>query len=108
MHRANTYILINLLCLLTTCMQTACAQKNTPINGYDFSPVTKKVQGWIDSGYYNGASLIVAKDDKIIYRNYFGNYTPETVAYIASAGKWLAAATIAAIVDKGKLSWDDK
>jgi CubicO group peptidase (beta-lactamase class C family) len=29
------------------------------------------------------------------------------VVYIASAGKWLAAATIAAVVDEGKLSWDD-
>jgi CubicO group peptidase (beta-lactamase class C family) len=30
------------------------------------------------------------------------------VVHIASAGKWLAAATIAAVVEEGKLSWDDK
>ncbi|WP_114778477.1 alpha/beta fold hydrolase [Botryobacter ruber] len=75
---------------------------------YDFSPVTRKVQGWVDNGYYTGASLIVVKDDQVVYENYFGNYTPETVVYIASAGKWLAAATIAAVVDEGKLSWEDK
>ena len=36
-----------------------------------------------------------------------GIILPETEVYIASAGKWLAAATLAAVVDEGKLSWDD-
>ena len=75
---------------------------------YDFTPVEQKINGWIDSGYYNGASLIIAKDNNVVYKNYFGSYKPETVVFIASAGKWLAAATIAAIVDEGKLSWNDK
>lgn len=75
---------------------------------YDFSSVQNKIQGWIDSGYYKGASVIIVKDNQTIYQNYFGNYKPETIAYIASAGKWLAAATIAAVVDEGKLSWNDK
>ena len=39
---------------------------------------------------------------------HFGSYTPQTEEYIASAGKWLAAATIAAVVDRGLLSWDDR
>ncbi len=71
---------------------------------YNFSSITNKIQGWVDSGYYPGASIIIAKDNKVIYEKYFGNYTPQTVAHIASAGKWLAAATIAGIVDEGKLS----
>jgi CubicO group peptidase (beta-lactamase class C family) len=75
---------------------------------YDFSYLQQKIQSWVDSGYYNGASIIIAKDNKVIYKNYFGNYKPETVVFIASAGKWLAAATIAAVVDKGKISWNDK
>ena len=75
---------------------------------FDCSPLTRKIQGWIDSGYYNGASIIIAKDNKIICKGYFGNYQPGTVAYIASAGKWLAAATIATLVDEGKLNWNDK
>jgi len=75
---------------------------------YDFSPIENKIKSWVDSGYYPGASVIIAKDNKIIYEKYFGNYKPETVAYIASAGKWLAAAAIAAVVDEGKLTWDDK
>lgn len=74
---------------------------------YDFSYVDRKIQGWVDSGYYKGSSIIVLKDNQVIHQKYYGNYNAGTVAYVASAGKWLAAATIAAIVDEGKLSWDD-
>ena len=84
------------------------AQSKKAGSQYDFTSVTKKIQSWIDSGYYTGASIIIVKDHHTIYKNYFGNYKPETVAYVASAGKWLAAATIAALVDEGKLNWDDK
>jgi CubicO group peptidase (beta-lactamase class C family) len=73
----------------------------------DFSPVTAQIESWVSKGYYPGASLIVYKDAKLVYEKYFGTYKPETVAFIASAGKWLAAATIASVVDEGKLSWDD-
>lgn len=75
---------------------------------YDTSAIQRRIQSWLDSGYYQGASIVVVKDDKIIYKHYFGTYQPSTVVFIASAGKWLAAATIAALVDEGKLSWNDK
>lgn len=75
---------------------------------FDFSALQQKISGWVDSGYYPGASIVVVKDNRVLYEQYFGSYRPETVAYIASAGKWLAAATIAAVVDEGKLSWEDK
>lgn len=87
---------------------TVAQTTNIKKASYDFSIVHQKIQGWVDSGYYNGASIIIAKDNKVIYKKYFGNYTPATVAFIASAGKWLAAATIASLVDMGKLKWDDK
>ena len=74
---------------------------------YDFAYLDRKIQGWVDSGYYKGSSIIVVKDNQVIHKKCYGNYSAGTVAYIASAGKWLAAATIAAVVDEGKLSWDD-
>ena len=74
---------------------------------YDFSYMDRKITGWVDSGYYKGASIIIVKDNRVIHKKYFGTYNPQSVAYIASAGKWLAAATVAAVVDEGKLSWDD-
>ncbi|MVM36744.1 serine hydrolase [Spirosoma sp. HMF3257] len=77
-------------------------------SAYDFEPITRQIQQWVDKRYYPGASMLVIKDDKLIYERYFGSYTPKNQVYIASAGKWLAAATIAAVVDEGKLSWDDQ
>ncbi|MEI6276585.1 MAG: serine hydrolase domain-containing protein [Prolixibacteraceae bacterium] len=75
---------------------------------YDFTAIDQEIQSWVDSGYYSGAGLIIAKDNQIIVDSCYGNYTIDTVVYIASAGKWLAAATIAAVVDGGTLSWNDR
>jgi CubicO group peptidase (beta-lactamase class C family) len=74
---------------------------------YDFSPITERIQGWMDSHYYPGAGLLVAKDNQVIYESCFGDFTPDTVVLIASSGKWLAAATIMSLVDDGILSLDD-
>ena len=67
-----------------------------------------KVKSWVDSGYYNGVATRIIKDGKVFFENYYGGYSDTTTLHVASAGKWVAAATIAAIVDEGKLSWDDK
>ncbi len=98
--------------LILVCVGSKTFAQTTEIkmvgNRYNFSPIENKIQGWIDSDYYSGAAIFIAKDDTVMLEKYFGNYTPSTVAYIASAGKWLAAAAIAAVVDEGKLGWDDK
>jgi CubicO group peptidase (beta-lactamase class C family) len=88
--------------------QQLSAQISTKNTTYDFSPLQNKIQSCIDSGYYPGASIIIAKDNQIIYKKYFGNYTPQTVAFFASAGKCQAAAKISDFVDEGKLSLIDK
>ncbi len=77
------------------------------IGADDFAAVTSRVQGWVDRGYYSGAAMLVAKDNQVIYARCFGNYTAETEVLIASAGKWLAAATMMSLVDEGKLALDD-
>jgi CubicO group peptidase (beta-lactamase class C family)/pimeloyl-ACP methyl ester carboxylesterase len=102
MIKTCLHILLTVLLLLKVTALEAQGNK------YDFSLVDRKIKSWVDSGYHSGASLMVAHKNQIIYEKYFGSYQPETVAYIASAGKWLAAATIAAVVDEGKLSWDDE
>lgn len=75
---------------------------------YDFAPAAEKIKSWVKKGVYPGASLLVVRNNKVIYWRYFGRYRPDTVVYIASSGKWLAAATIAALVDEGKLAWNDR
>jgi CubicO group peptidase (beta-lactamase class C family) len=77
------------------------------VGEYDFLSVNSQIQNWVDSGYYDGASILVVKDSQVVLEKYFGKYTPETQVYIASAGKWLAAATIATLVSERRLSWND-
>lgn len=74
---------------------------------YDFAPMDSLISGWIKRGYYPGASIVLVKNDTVLFEKQYGAYTPDTEVYIASAGKWLAAAAIAAVVDETKLSWDD-
>jgi pimeloyl-ACP methyl ester carboxylesterase/CubicO group peptidase (beta-lactamase class C family) len=72
-----------------------------------FPLITKRVQSWVDRGYYPGCSVWIAQGDKVLYERIFGSNTADTEVYIASAGKWLASAAILAVVDEGKLSLDD-
>jgi CubicO group peptidase (beta-lactamase class C family)/alpha-beta hydrolase superfamily lysophospholipase len=74
----------------------------------DFSAMTRRIDTWVERGYYKGAAMVVVKGGRTIYEKTFGNCTPNTVVLIASAGKWLAAATIASVVDQGRLSWGDR
>jgi len=102
------YFVRTVLVLIFSQLTLAQAQQIKSIKKYDLSLLDRKLQGWVDSGYYPGASVLIVRNNQTIFEKYYGNYKPETVAFIASAGKWLAAATIAAVVDDGKLNWDDK
>lgn len=74
---------------------------------YNFTPLDSLIEGWMDKGYYPGASVCVVKDGKIVFEKSYGAYTPDTQVYVASAGKWVAAAVVAAVVDRTALDWDD-
>jgi CubicO group peptidase (beta-lactamase class C family)/pimeloyl-ACP methyl ester carboxylesterase len=107
-HCRIIIIVFGFLFFLTIgCQSVKHSKKNEKIV-YDFSPIKTRLESWVDKGYYPGASILITKNNQVVYEDYFGNYKPETVVYIASAGKWLAAATVAAVVEEGKLSWDDK
>lgn len=81
--------------------------QQTANSHYDFSGIDKRVQGWVDRDYYPGAAVLIVKSNRVVYERCFGSYKPDTVVFIASSGKWLAAATIMSLVDEGKLSLDD-
>ncbi len=74
---------------------------------FDFTSVESRVGNWVQRGYYPGAAVLIAKDNQVCYEKCFGSYQPDTEVFIASAGKWLAAATLMTLVDEGKLSLDD-
>ena len=35
---------------------------------YDFSSLDSVIQGWVDKGYYPGASICVVKNDTVIFQ----------------------------------------
>ncbi len=69
--------------------------------------VTERLESWVKQGFYNGCSVWVAQGDRVLLKQSFGDHDADRETYIASAGKWLGAATILALVDKGRLSLDD-
>lgn len=98
------------LLLLTICL-LACTSRKTnpshPVRAYHFEPLDSLIATWIEKDYYPGAAIQIAGKDSLLFEKYYGTYTPATQVYIASAGKWMAAAAVAAIVDQTDLSWDD-
>jgi len=87
--------------LLALCAGSASAQN------WDFSETTTMMQQALSSVPLNGATLVVMKDEVPIYSEYFGNHQASTREPIASASKWLSAATIAALIDAGQMRMDD-
>lgn len=74
---------------------------------YNFAPLDSIITGWIDKEYYPGAAICVVRDDSIIFWKNYKEFTPDTKVYVASAGKWVAAAVIGAVVDRTDLDWND-
>ena len=76
----------------------------------DFTGLDSLIQGWVDKGYYPGASICVKQDTAVLFRKSYGAVSPDTPVYVASAGKWVAsagkwvaAAVVAAVVDRTDL-----
>ncbi len=81
----------------------------TPAALVDFSKLDAQIEHWIGEDLYPGASMLVVQNNQVVFERYYGSYLAErsnTVEKVASAGKWVAAATIMTLVDEGKLSLD--
>ena len=75
---------------------------------YDFGELDSLIETWMDKKYYPGGAICVKRNDSVLFEKTYGNFTPDTKVYVASAGKWVAAAVIAAVVDHSELDWNDK
>jgi CubicO group peptidase (beta-lactamase class C family) len=90
------------LTVLCMTLQNVNAQ-TTP----DFSALDARIQSWMDAGNYPGAGIwIVAKDGSTLHERYWNGYDRNTRVMMASATKWLEAATMMTLVDDGKLDLD--
>lgn len=60
------------ICFLTGSCQISSGQGKQ----YDFSSLDSVIQGWVDKGYYPGASVCVVKNDTVIFRKTIGTIHP--------------------------------
>lgn len=76
-------------------------------NAQRFAPLDSLLTGWMDKGYYPGGAVCVMKGDKVLFEKCYKGYNENTQVYVASSGKWVAAAVIGTVVDRTSLGWDD-
>ncbi|MCS0628170.1 class A beta-lactamase-related serine hydrolase [Telluria mixta] len=73
----------------------------------DFSWLDARLRERVDNGYFDGMGLVIGRGERILHEAYAGDGGPDVVRHVASTGKWTAAATIAVLVDEGRLRWDE-
>jgi CubicO group peptidase (beta-lactamase class C family) len=74
---------------------------------YDATVVTQEVQQIVSLHNLQGASLKLMRKGSGLYNAYAGSFNANTRVPIASASKWLSALTLARLVEKGQMSWED-
>jgi serine-type D-Ala-D-Ala carboxypeptidase/endopeptidase len=93
---------VALACL--TLSNAATAAAGSP----DFSTAVDAMRARIrDDGLTGGELLVARADGTTLEDARFGDVTPSTAMPIASASKWITAATAMTFVDEGQLSLDD-
>ena len=88
MNRGFVFILI----LAVGLVVTSCLRQGKQNVTYDFTPLDSIISTWMDKGYYPGGAICVIKNDSVLFEKTYGSFTGDTKVYVASAGKWVAAA----------------
>jgi serine-type D-Ala-D-Ala carboxypeptidase/endopeptidase len=108
-RRTTFFILAGLafvFVLLTGCLQPLKGQPQVTNATTDLPIVTKTVENAVKDEDLEGVSVLLMKDNRVIYRKAFGRYNVDTVVPIASASKLIASSTIMTLVDEGKMALD--
>jgi CubicO group peptidase (beta-lactamase class C family) len=108
-RRAYLFILGGLAFILVSLSgYLAPLQGQTPATSTqeDLPVVTTLVQNAVRRDRLRGAAMILVRNNRVVYRRAFGDYTINTVVPIASASKLLSASVIMSLVDEGRLSLD--
>lgn len=74
----------------------------------DFTAVTTRMQQLVQQQGLPGASVLIVRNGQVVYQQAFGGYSLDQRLPIASASKWLSAAVLARLVDRGVMRWDDR
>ncbi len=101
--------IISLIVVVAGMLFVPCQTARSASPHYDFAPLDQLISSWVSKQYYpDGAAVCVMQGDEVLFHKAYGAMTDTTPVYVASAGKWVASATVAAVVDRTKLSWDDR
>lgn len=106
MKRASIHNMFMLIALLAfSCNKGNYVTK--PVAVYNFSSIDKLLQDSVPVRFGGHCYALIAVDGKTVYSKGFGGYDGNTVAQVASCTKWLSAAVVMSLVDKGELSLSD-
>ena len=72
-----------------------------------FAEIDTAMSARVSADGLDGAGLLVVANGNEYRNTTYGGYSNETVIPIASASKWLTAATMMTLVDEGKVSLED-
>lgn len=72
-----------------------------------FAGVTQFLDGLVERAQLPGAALHVEVEGEVVYRTLLGEASADAALPIASAAKWLTAATVLTEVDAGRLDLDE-
>lgn len=90
--------------LLAACSGGGSAARSGPTT---FDDVDAMLESRIGREGLDGMALLVVADGVVHRDRGYGNYTTDFVVPIASASKWLTAATMMTLVDEGRVSLED-
>lgn len=74
----------------------------------DFSAVDRRIQTLVSSTPLPGAVLLLARADQPVFAKAYGGYNLDQRVALASASKWLSAAVLLRLVERGVLRWDQR
>jgi len=102
----RSFVLGVVLCALAIgCTPTSStAHGATPTT---FDEIDEMMRHRVESEGLDGAGILVVADGTTYRNATYGRYANETIIPIASASKWLTAATLMTLVDEGVVSLDD-
>lgn len=86
-----------------------CSSARSPsaVEDASFAGVDASIEARIPGDHLDGAALLVVRDGVAIRDRGYGSYDGITEVPIASASKWLTAATMMSLVDEERVALDD-
>jgi CubicO group peptidase (beta-lactamase class C family) len=109
--RRASFLIIAVLAFVfvsvTGCIGASKEQPQATEATSDVAPMTNIIQEAVNKKRLRGAAIMLVKNNRVIYKKAFGDYSVDTVVPIASASKWLSASVIMSVVEEGKLSLDE-